>query len=73
MNIFELVTVIVVIVVGYFCGKFFGLRYGIAGWIGGFVLGSAVVILAYCALRRLIGFTGKKANAPHPPEPDNKN
>ena len=55
MNIFELLTVIVVITAGYFGGKFLGVRYGLLGWIGGAFFGSLIAVLLYCAFRRLIG------------------
>lgn len=31
MNLFELLTILVVIALGYLCGKYFGVNYGLIG------------------------------------------
>ena len=55
LNLFELLTVMLVVGAGYLLGSFFGHRYGVVGWIGGAILGVGLAILAYMALRRLVG------------------
>ncbi len=55
MNIFELVTLVLIAACGYFTGKWGGARFGTPGWIIGFIIGLVAAIGLYIGLCKLIG------------------
>ncbi len=64
MNLFELLTVLVVIGAGYLVGRYLGAMYGLLGWLGGVVSGVAGATAVYLAFRRLIGISRKNRSQP---------
>jgi hypothetical protein len=56
MNVFELLTLVVIVSGGHFLGDFLEMKFGLTGWFTGCTLGIGLSILFLRLLQKLIKF-----------------